>query len=1211
MPKLTATFDAVDRMSEKFANMYESGSKAFKQWEQAGNIGNKAMGDVEKGAVTTAKALTNVSSQTDFWTDKIGTYNKEAMEFVYTTEELVEEGYKSADALEYEAEMAKKLADELDNLGDKREESYPGGDSPSGGGSPPGSPEFPETPPSPVPDPDPIDDSRQAMELYADTLAALGVAQMLTTIANAAMECVDAFQEYETGLAKVSTLADPSVKSMTEISSEIRSLSNEVGQYSSDIAEATYEAISAGVNTADAVEFVATANSLAVGGFTQNATAVDVLTTSINAYGLAVSDASQISDYLITTQNLGKTTVDELAGSVGRVIPIAAAYSVEMDNLSTAIAIMTANGIATAETMTYLKAMLTELGDSGSTVTQVLLDETGYSFAQLTEQGYSLGDVMAVLGDSVNNNSGAFNELWSSTEAGIGALSLMNSGAEKYNSVLNEMQNSAGAAEAAFNKMCDTSAFAEQKFLNSANNLKIAIGEDLSGAVNGLYAAGSGIMNGLTFVIDKCPVVTAGITGLTTSLATLTAGVVGYNTVVKIADVAQKAFNASAKANPYILAATAVVGLASAVAVLATNTNEANSEYESLTATSKKQYDEIRKLESEYEELCKVEKQNTYEAWALERQIDELTTSYENSKKTVEEYTAEVEKSIEETRKSREEYEETIDSLDNEYESSMALIGKLQELSNTSALAAKNQAAITPIIEELNSRYTGLGLTFDSLKGKFNLPIEEIRQIAATQYNARVEMEDWERYVELIGMIPTTQARVNEAVEELKTITSPEAAYEEFINYISGEGLRDILFLDLSGVIKASQKAQSDAKAYNNQATIVNTLKGNLKELKKELGELQEKYGLTETVMNTTSNVFANGAEAVTHYADQIKSLEQSYKDNYTAALEFIEAQYSVWEKVDSKTTVSVSSINSAMQSQIDYWNNYSNNLENLMGRDVEGLDEFIHSMNDGSEESAAAFAGMSKASDKQLEDMVAKWKKLEEAEQNAAATIADEKSGLSKFTDEVIIELEDTLEEMNMSEDAYDAAMETIKGYIKGVENSLPDVKAAFGKVQEAVFWSGYSEGKLNVSDLFRTPFASAGLGAAWTWQNGNGYASGTDNATPGWHLVGELGPEIVYFNGGETVYNAEETDKMLTNAENPFGNSEKTDRFVNIREESSSSSEKRVVLVIEGVGEIVVDKGVDKEAVIEILQSNIKPVLLNILEEEVFEEGEESYEY
>ncbi len=44
------------------------------------------------------------------------------------------------------------------------------------------------------------------------------------------------------------------------------------------------------------------------------------------------------------------------------------------------------------------------------------------------------------------------------------------------------------------------------------------------------------------------------------------------------------------------------------------------------------------------------------------------------------------------------------------------------------------------------------------------------------------------------------------------------------------------------------------------------------------------------------------------------------------------------------------------------------------------------------------------------------------------------------------------------------------------------------------------------------------------------DGYATGTMNATPGWHLVGENGPEIVEFSGGERVYNNAETNQLFS---------------------------------------------------------------------------------
>lgn len=331
------------------------------------------------------------------------------------------------------------------------------------------------------------DKGGNAISELESIIAGAGIVMGLKKIGEAFLDCSNSAAQFEASIAKVSTIADTSQVSLSTIESDIMALSRSTGQGAGDLTEASYQAISASVDTAYAVKFVDEANKLAVGGFTQQATAADVLTTAINAYGLAVSEATQVSDMLITTQNLGKTTVDELAQNMGRVIPLAAAYNVEMDNLSTGYAILTKNGIATAESTTYLKSMLNELGDTGSAVAGVLQEQTGQSFAQLTESGYSLGDVLTVIGDSVNGDTTAFNNLWGSQEAGIGALALFNAGAAEFNSTLGKMQDSAGATEKAYMTMTNTTEHAQKRMQNAFGNLGITIGSQLNPVISDLY----------------------------------------------------------------------------------------------------------------------------------------------------------------------------------------------------------------------------------------------------------------------------------------------------------------------------------------------------------------------------------------------------------------------------------------------------------------------------------------------------------------------------------------------------------------------------------------------------------------------------------------------------------------------------------------------------------------------------------------------------
>lgn len=290
----------------------------------------------------------------------------------------------------------------------------------------------------------------------------------------------DAAMAFETAMAKVKTIAgNASVSykgSMLDMSQAILKLSADTGIAAEDVAEATYSAISAGVDTAKSVEFVATANALAVGGFTSMNTSVDVLTTTMNAYGEKAGTAQSISDKLITTQNLGKTTVDELASSMGKVIPSASAYNVSLDNLCASYVSMTKGGIATAEATTYMKSMLTELAKSGSTVSKVLQEQTGKSFGQLMAEGKSLADVIEILGKKVGGDKEKFAQLWGSTEAGTGALAILNGGTKDYNNTLAEMGKSTGAASSAMDKMNSTGAHNMQVAMNNLKNAAIELG---------------------------------------------------------------------------------------------------------------------------------------------------------------------------------------------------------------------------------------------------------------------------------------------------------------------------------------------------------------------------------------------------------------------------------------------------------------------------------------------------------------------------------------------------------------------------------------------------------------------------------------------------------------------------------------------------------------------------------------------------------------
>ena len=366
-----------------------------------------------------------------------------------------------------------------------------------------------------------------------------GVGKSLTPVSAAATAAGTASAkmavDFETGMAKLTTIADTNQVSADELKKQIMDVSNQYGVSATDIADATYNAISAGQDTGDAVAFVGDSLKLAKAGFTDSATAIDTLTTIMNAYGGTAGSADDISNRLITTQNLGKTTVAELGSSMGKVIPTAAMYGVNLDNLASAYVTTTKNGIATAESTTYINGMLNELGKSGSTASDTLKKKTGQSFKELMDSGMSLTDVLGILQESADASGKSMADMFSSQEAGKAAATLVQH-ATDFNGAMDQMQQSAGTTATAFETVENTTATAAEKMKTSLQNAGISLGDIMLPTINDIIAKVQEVITWLGSLDDgqKKTIVQVGLVVAAAAPALITVGkvVTGIGSIV-------------------------------------------------------------------------------------------------------------------------------------------------------------------------------------------------------------------------------------------------------------------------------------------------------------------------------------------------------------------------------------------------------------------------------------------------------------------------------------------------------------------------------------------------------------------------------------------------------------------------------------------------------------------------------------------------------
>lgn len=426
-----------------------------------------------------------------------------------------------------------------------------------------------------------VDDTDDKFSTWQITLANLA-AQAITTLISKCKELgekiVDLGVDTETAFAKLETIAG--TENIDALTDSISELSKETGVSSAELADVAYNAISAGSSAEEAVGMVEAATKLATAGFTDSSSALSVLSTVMNSYGDEAGTATEISDSLIQVQNLGVTTIDELAGAMGKAISTASAYSVDLGNLESAYVSLTKAGISTEESTTYLNSMLNELGDSGSDVSAVLQEETGESFTQLMEDGYSLGDVLGILYESCDKDSTALMNLWSRAEAGKASNAIVSQGLETFNDNLVSITDSAGATEDAYATMADTMEVKMNKMTTSFEDLGLKIYDGLQGPLsNVIDFITETVIPGVESLIDNfdkfAPVIAAVTAAVAAFIVALNMGTI-VSTVTNVLGGLKTAVlgvNTALSANPIILVVTLIAALVAAIVTL-WNTNE-------------------------------------------------------------------------------------------------------------------------------------------------------------------------------------------------------------------------------------------------------------------------------------------------------------------------------------------------------------------------------------------------------------------------------------------------------------------------------------------------------------------------------------------------------------------------------------------------------------------------------------------------------------
>ena len=954
------------------------------------------------------------------------------------------------------------------------------------------------------------DKAGQAFNQVHETIVAAGIAVALKEIYEYFASCAQASMDFEsaiTGVAKTTDLTDEELAAMSD---SIKALSTEIPATTEEIAAVAEAAGQLGIQKDALLDFTEIMTML---GTATNMTADEAATSLArfaNITGMATDNYGRLGSVIVDLGNNFATTESEIVAmgtrlaSAGKLAGLTEPEIMALAAAMSSVGIEAeAGGTAMTQTLNAIEKAVAKGGDDLAEFARIAgMSSEEFSSAwkndamsaltsfigglgKLDEQGESTVLVLEDLGLTGIRQSNMLKALGLAADQMTGAVNTANTAWQQNTALTNEANKRYATAQSRLTMM-----------QNAYNNLKVAIGDAYTPALSEAYGVGTKVLNSITAFIQKNPALVNAITAFAGVIGAVVAALAAYAVAAKIAAAASAILTAAIPGVNVIMGVTAAVAAITAgiVALATAAANDAVPSVKELTEAARGMREAMDEAKATYDDTVTSTMAAAGVADTYIGKLEELEAAGLNT-----------------------------DEQHRQYHNTLALLCQVvPELSDyidletdtinggTEALRANTEAwkqnamqqAYQDQLTELYSQYSAVLIEAE----------ENSIGLTKAQYSLEAAQQKLsDTYAQMDALWADAQKQADAYYDQYGYYTDATA-------FLSQEyyDLQNSIY-DTNNEIWAAEKSiKNYNKAMEEDADAVSDAEAEIalaeEAVKNLTASMNEGTGASEEAAAQVSEFQA----AISGVQEKINALVESYNEAYSAAYESISGQYQLWDDAAKVVATSAGSINSALESQITYWQDYNANLQSLTDRsaDIEGLSDMIASFADGSSDSVNAIAGMAGATDEQLATMVANWKTLQQEQQNAAGSVADLKTDFTATMDELQTALAEDIEAMDLGDEAKASAQATIQGFIDGAVGMLPQVTAAYNRVAAAA----------------RAALSASGTGTAGSIP---GYAVGTQSAAPGFALVGENGPELVYFNGGEQVMTAEETAAMRESME------------------------------------------------------------------------------
>ena len=960
------------------------------------------------------------------------------------------------------------------------------------------------------------DKGANSLQNIETLLVSAGIVKGLKAIYEGFSECTKVTADFEQQMSNVEAIAGSSEEEIAALTERAKELGASTAFTAQQVGEGMEYMAMAGWKTEDMLEGMDAVLALAAASGEDLGTVSDIVTDALTAFGLKAKDTGRFADILAATAANANTNVGMMGETFKYAAPVAGALGYSVEDVAVAIGLMANSGIKASQAGTTLRNIFN--GILGS------VDLTGKAFGELNVSFVKSDGTMMDLASSMDTLRYYFDQMTEAEKvqnainiAGqrgySGLLAILNSTTEDYQKLTKAVNESSGAAQKMANIKLDNMNGQLTIAKSAWEGLQMAIGEEFTPVLTRLFKVAAGVIGKVTEFIKANPEVVKAI-------ALVAAGIGAFVVIITAAKVAMAAFNAVAAMNPFVLIAAAVTAAVAALGILAVTADDAIDPMKDLVSTSQEQADRLEELRAEYEAVAEAEGETSVNAILLKKEIDEQTEAFENNKQTLQEFIDAQNEIHDAHEKLMSDYADTTKGINQDHDSTESLIIKLQELASKANLSSGELKVLQAVIEELNKMLPDANITYDVSTGKLNVTTEDLKAMADAAAEARQQAADLDQLI--------NSAKEEKLLE--KAVADAQAAYD------AQKRLTDEAWADYQASKRTFQSAYGEQamydvdlfKAYEAESSALEILSANLDREKTDLAKnraeqerLSAALGASATAVEEESTYIYQMQDVLASYNDRIETLTQSYLDAYNAAYDSITGQYKLWDEVAEVSAKSVEDVTTSLQNQKKYWEDYNTNIQTLLSfsGEIEGLSDMVAAFGDGSADSVNMVAGMAEAAKSgdptKIQALVTAWQENKKAQDEAAESLGDLVTGYSDQMAEIKDQIAADVEGMDFSAESYSAAQATIEAFIAGAGDMMPAVQRAYAQLA-AVANNALTQSYYRQYYSYRS-------------DHGQAYASGTDNASPGLHLVGEYGPEIVALHGGERVLDADRTRDLL----------------------------------------------------------------------------------